>query len=327
MKTKARQDEIYRALRTSIERGEFPAHARLPSVRILARRFSASANTVSKAFSRLMESGLCTAQRGVGVFVSSPGLRRVGVLAAEDDGAAACERALRAHCQQDGLAVLRAPLERGRADDRLIARIDEQCQGVIAVGQLHEELLERLMAMRRPLVVVGSTPLRARVSSVAGNPFRSGYLAGRHLMRAGLRRIAVVGRRDGDGRLSADSVAERAGVRCACLEDAWTIDPALSFADIADLAERLPTLSAPPDAAVLPASVADAAADLLGRGVERIVIGDDQLLERARRPTVIAWRRAELAELAIAELRRLAADPAAMPRRLLAAGELHESVH
>jgi DNA-binding GntR family transcriptional regulator len=61
-KEKASQEEIYRVMRSDIEAGSYPASTRLPSVRTLAKRFSASPNTISKVVSRLMESGLCTAR-------------------------------------------------------------------------------------------------------------------------------------------------------------------------------------------------------------------------------------------------------------------------
>jgi DNA-binding GntR family transcriptional regulator len=70
-KEKASQEEIYRVMRQDIEAGSYPASTRLPSVRTLAKRFSASPNTISKVVSRLMESGLCTARRGVALFVRS----------------------------------------------------------------------------------------------------------------------------------------------------------------------------------------------------------------------------------------------------------------
>ena len=57
-KEKASQEEIYRVMRADIEAGGYPASSRLPSVRTLAKRFSASPNTISKVVSRLMESGL-----------------------------------------------------------------------------------------------------------------------------------------------------------------------------------------------------------------------------------------------------------------------------
>src|SRR5687768_15093077 len=71
VKEKASQEDIYRVMRSDIEAGGYPASSRLPSVRTLAKRFQASPNTISKVVSRLMESGLCTARRGVGLFVRS----------------------------------------------------------------------------------------------------------------------------------------------------------------------------------------------------------------------------------------------------------------
>jgi DNA-binding GntR family transcriptional regulator len=55
VKEKASQEEIYRVMRADIEAGSYPASSRLPSVRTLAKRFSASPNTISKVVSRLMD--------------------------------------------------------------------------------------------------------------------------------------------------------------------------------------------------------------------------------------------------------------------------------
>ena len=83
-KDKANQEEIYRAMRQDIEGGTYPASSRLPSVRTLAKRFNASPNTISKVVSRLMESGLCTARRGVGLFVRSLPTRKLTLLVGND---------------------------------------------------------------------------------------------------------------------------------------------------------------------------------------------------------------------------------------------------
>ncbi|MDA3960157.1 MAG: winged helix-turn-helix domain-containing protein, partial [Planctomycetota bacterium] len=79
-KDKASQEEIYRQMRQDIENGKYPSSTRLPSVRTLAKRFNASPNTISKVVSRLMESGLCTARRGVGLFVRSLPTRKLTLL-------------------------------------------------------------------------------------------------------------------------------------------------------------------------------------------------------------------------------------------------------
>src|SRR3954469_10008000 len=112
-KEKASKEEIYRVMRADIEAGGYPASSRLPSVRTLARRFSASPNTISKVVSRLMESGLCQAKRGVGLFVRSLPNRKltllVGSTAGEpkDDFFGQVERRINERCRADGIELER----------------------------------------------------------------------------------------------------------------------------------------------------------------------------------------------------------------------------
>jgi DNA-binding transcriptional MocR family regulator len=57
------------ALRSSIERGDLPAGARLPAERVLARALSLSRTTVVLAYGRLREQGLLESHQGSGTWV------------------------------------------------------------------------------------------------------------------------------------------------------------------------------------------------------------------------------------------------------------------
>ena len=120
-KEKASQEEIYRVMRADIEAGSYPASTRLPSVRTLAKRFSASPNTISKVVSRLMESGLCTARRGVGLFVRSLPNRKLTLLVGSnypeprDDFYGHVERRIQERCQADGIEIERYHITIGAA--------------------------------------------------------------------------------------------------------------------------------------------------------------------------------------------------------------------
>src|SRR5947209_236297 len=66
----SRYQRIYRALRERILRGEYPAGARLPATRELARDLKVSRNVVLLAYEELISEGYCTARVGSGTVVS-----------------------------------------------------------------------------------------------------------------------------------------------------------------------------------------------------------------------------------------------------------------
>jgi DNA-binding transcriptional MocR family regulator len=63
-------DQLVHGMSTLIESGRFAEGARLPSIRLLARRAGVSPFTVSVAFERLLARGLIESRRGSGYFVA-----------------------------------------------------------------------------------------------------------------------------------------------------------------------------------------------------------------------------------------------------------------
>ncbi len=338
VKEKASQEEIYRVMRADIEAGSYPASSRLPSVRTLAKRFSASPNTISKVVSRLMESGLCTARRGVGLFVRSLPNRKltllVGSTSAEvkDDFYGYIERKLVERCQADGIEIERYHITPGDpAYGPDVDRIRRPGRVILCIGLAHEPHLKQLADLRRPMLVVGTSPCRCNASSVVAHSFRSGYLAARHLIRKGCRRIAFIGRvREVRGVTlpEAESMKELAGVHCAFMEETLPMHGELVFNDIAHVPSRAAQLKEPPDAVIMPdieGVAAIQALKSLGGKCERVVIGDERVLDWAKRPTAVITRRDELVDLAASELHRLLDEQRNSHRAYVVDGEIVES--
>ncbi|GDY13806.1 hypothetical protein LBMAG53_26840 [Planctomycetota bacterium] len=336
-KEKASQEEIYRIMRSDIEAGNYPASSRLPSVRTLAKRFTASPNTISKVVSRLMESGLCTARRGVGLFVRSLPNRKltllVGTTSAEpkDDFYGQVEKRIGERCAADGIEIERYHIQAGDPPyGPDVDRIRKPGRVILCIGLSHEPHLKQLADLRRPMLVLGCAPSRCNASSIVPNSFRSGYLAARHLIRKGCRRIAFIGRvREVRGVTlpEPESLKELSGVQSAFWEDALPLHSELLFKDLSEVPARAGQLKEMPDGLIMPdnGSVeAVQAVKALGQRLERVIIGDDRMLELSRRPAAVVVRRDEMVELALMELHRLLDEQTKSHRSMQVDGDLHE---
>ncbi len=337
-KEKASQEEIYRVMRADIEAGSYPASTRLPSVRTLAKRFSASPNTISKVVSRLMESGLCTARRGVGLFVRSLPNRKLTLLVGSnfpeprDDFYGHVERRIQERCQADGIEIERYHIT---ASDPAygpdVDRIRRPGRVILCIGLTHEPHLKQLADLRRPMLIIGCAPSRCNASSIVPNSFRSGYLAARHLIRKGCRKIAFIGRvREVRGVTlpEAESLKELAGVQCAFMEDTLPLNPDFIFNDISQVPARAAALKELPDAVIMPDQEgveAVQALKALGNKLERVVLGDDRVLERVKRPAAVVVKREDVVELAVMELHRLLDEQRTSHRAFVVDSELHEA--
>jgi len=339
-KEKASQEEIYRIMRSDIEAGGYPASSRLPSVRTLAKRFSASPNTISKVVSRLMESGLCTARRGVGLFVRSLPNRKLTLLVnatseqPRDDFYGHVERRIAERCQADGIEIERYHIAAGDPPyGPDIDRIRRPGRVILCIGLSHEPHLKQLADLRRPMLVIGCAPSRCTASSIVPNSFRSGYLAARYLIRKGCRRIAFIGRMRevrGVHLPEAESLMEFAGMQCAFMEDTLPLHSELVFNDISQVPGRATALKEMPDAVIMPEGdgvEAIQALKALGAKLERVVIGDDRILERPKRPAAVAIKREEVVELALLELHRLLDEQTKSHRSYVVDGELHDALN
>jgi DNA-binding LacI/PurR family transcriptional regulator len=335
IKEKASQEDIYRVMRTDIEAGSYPASSRLPSVRTLAKRFSASPNTISKVVSRLMESGLCTARRGVGLFVRSlPNRKRTLLVGSphpepKDDFYGQIERRINERCVADGIELERYHIQPGDpAYGPDVDRIRKPGRVIVTIGLVHEPHLKQIADLRRPLLVIGAAPCRSNASSIVPNSFRSGYLAARHLIRKGCRRIAFIGRvREVRGVTLPDpeSLKELAGVQAAFREDSLPVYPELIFNDCAQVNVRAASLKELPDAVIMPDSDSVdtvQAIKALGSKLERVVFADDRILDKSKHPAAVVIRRDDLVDLALGELNRLLDEQSKSHRTMMVDGEL-----
>ena len=200
---------------------------------------------------------------------------------------------------------------------------------ILCLGLTHEPHLKQLADLRRPMLVVGCAPNRSNASSIVANSFRAGYLAGRHLVKKGCRRIAFIGRQRevrGVNLPEAESLKELAGMQCACMEDGLRIHPELIFSDVSQVAAR--QIGEPADGVVMPDSEGVEAIQVmkaLGPKAERVVIGDDRILERARRATAVVVKREDVVELVLSEMNRLLDEQTKSHRSLVVDGEFHEA--
>lgn len=336
-KEKASQEEIYRTMRHDIEGGEFPASSRLPSVRTLAKRFNASPNTISKVVSRLMEAGLCSARRGVGLFVRSLPSRKLTLLTTstsrkpDDDLYGWIENRMAERLAAEGIEIDRYHTT---ADDPpygpSLDRVRALGRVVVTMGCNHEPHLKAVGDLHRPTLCIGHAPNRAAVSAIVPNSFRSGYLAARHLIKGGARRIAYIGRVRRIRQVSlpeAESLKELAGVQAAFIEEGMNLRHELIFPELASVSERAGDLKELPDAVIMPAGEGVEviqALKALGNKLQRVVIGDDRILDKAKRPTAVVYRREDMAELASLEIMRLFGEDRRGSRSFMVDSELVE---
>jgi len=285
-----------------------------------------------------MESGLCTARRGVGLFVRSLPNRKltllVGSVHAEpkDDFYGQIERRITERCTADGIELERYFIQPGDpAYGPDVDRVRKPGRVIVTIGLVHEPHLKQIADLRRPLLVIGAAPCRSNASSIVPNSFRSGYLAARHLIRKGCRKIAFVGRvREVRGVTLPDpeSLKELAGVQAAFREDSLPVYPDFIFNDCAQGISRVPTLTEMPDAVIMPDSDSVdtvQAVKALGSKIERVVFADDRISEKAKHPAAVVIRREDLVDLALGELNRLLEEQTKNHRTMMVDGELIEA--
>lgn len=335
-KDKASQEDIYRAMRKDIEQGSYPASSRLPSVRTLAKRFSASPNTISKVVSRLMESGLCTARRGVGLFVRGLPNRKLTVIYGHPEGPG--EDGLENHleCQlaerlkHSGIEIEKMYVT---ADDApygpSVEKIRKPGRLIITLACTHEPYLKQVSDLRRPLLIIGHAPNRSSASSIVINSFKAGYLAARHLLKKGCRTIIYVGRvrRIRQVKVTeSESLKELAGAQFACIEDGLSPNSIVAFSDMEEAAAKGAAIGRPADGLISGNDQGVAtvqAIKAIGGKVERVIIGDDRILEQTRHPAAVVFRREELVGTVLAEVNRMVEEQRTPDRCITIDCDLH----
>jgi hypothetical protein len=126
----------------------------------------------------------------------------------------------------------------------------------------------------------------------------------------------------------AESLKELAGMQCACMEDGLRIHPELIFSDLSQVAARMGAGTEQADGVVMPDAEGVEviqALKAIGPKAERVAIGDDRILERARRPTAVVVKREDVVELVLSEMNRLLDEQTKSYRSLVVDCELHEA--
>jgi len=338
-KDKASQEDIYRQMRQDIEGGVYPSSTRLPSVRTLAKRFKASPNTISKVVSRLMESGLCTARRGVGLFVRSLPTRKMTLLVGstetepEEGFMGRIESGLRERLAAEGIEIERYHITpEDPSYGPAVERIRRPGRVILCIGLNHEPHLKALSELRRPMLIIGHSPSRSNASSIVQNSFRSGYLAARYLIKKGFRKIAFVGRVKRIRQVilpESESLKELAGVQCAIQEEGMTLYPENIFRDIEEASEAIAQMATLPDGLIIPDSDDVMSLKVRKNFVDKsniVIIGNDSILKKMKHPTAVVVHQDHIIELAVAEILRLLGEQRVPARAYLIDTELHDEV-
>lgn len=224
-------------LRESIVAGEYRAGSRLPSEAELVRRFGVSRMTIVKAIKELQQTGLVTRRVGSGTYVTpqtSQSSRLFGLLIPElgqteifepiCQGMASYQGVNR-HSLLWGNSVGEGHPKEQAAEELCHQYIAQRVSGVffapLELSATKDEVNRRIVASLDragiPVVLldrcVEQYPKRSQYDLVGIDNRRTGYAATMHLVKAGARRIAFLGKK-----LSASTVEARiAGYREALI--------------------------------------------------------------------------------------------------------------
>ncbi|MCZ7646485.1 MAG: GntR family transcriptional regulator [Planctomycetota bacterium] len=191
-------------IRREIVEGHWKPGDALMPVRKLCKQLGINRVTADQAIRDLIGEGLLHSERGRGVFVEDISPFRVGVVSkARDDGAlpasgyAAMQRAALEVLAAKNVQALVLGQEEGAKSGKfgppLGPILGADVDAYLPIGIQHEEYLGALVATGRPVVALDAAPLAQSFDGVVLDAFRTGYLATRHLLELGHRRILYVG--------------------------------------------------------------------------------------------------------------------------------------
>lgn len=196
--------QIERQLRQQIEDGLFTPRQALPSVRRLADALAVNHLTVRRAIGNLVAEGLLVSSAGSGTYVKEPSLRGTTLaLVIDMDGteqpvrvAAGARQALEA----EGINLdVRSDHEDDTVQAREVDRLaDDGTKGALIQhfgGPLGARAILRKAFAGFPVVLVLSGIADVPISSVTLDFDHGAFLATRHLIERGRRRIAIIGNR------------------------------------------------------------------------------------------------------------------------------------
>lgn len=204
-------------LRQRIAAGELAPGSLLPSLRELAAEHRASLTTVSQAAQQLVREGLVAAEprRGFRIAARAEDGRPVAFVTGQPDAPQAWERyasELR-QCVQEAADAQAMPVLGIGSGGRSRAEILRQVRDAGAWGVLTDDagLLPGLRAAGLPTVLIDAAWPEADADAVMQGDYVGGWLAAKHLLDSGLRRIGWLGPLTRDGH----SLARHAGAAAA----------------------------------------------------------------------------------------------------------------
>jgi LacI family transcriptional regulator len=345
-------NEVFEALKREILAGKYDADMRLPSEMSLARRFGVSRPTVSRATLDLKREGLIVTRKGAPSAITRFAQNATGALGLVVPGESYAEifrpldRQLERLADRAGWDLIRGeikgsnPKVRAREARRLAYKFaKERVCGVFFqpieflkdAAKASEEVVRYFEKAGIAVVLldydIAPPPERSRYDIVGIDNVAAGLAIGRHLLRAGAKRIAFLHRPN-----AAPTVTNRMrGVASAVVENggSWSLKENVLFADPENRHAVVKFLkSGLPDAFVAGNDVAAAVLGetlaKIGRGAERIrLVGFDDVEVAAKLGlTTVRQPLNAIADAALQTLVSRIKAPYLPPRTILLDAEL-----
>ncbi|MFB3777619.1 MAG: GntR family transcriptional regulator [Bryobacteraceae bacterium] len=208
---------IFQALRSAIDGGTYGVGARLPSEHEMVRSYGASRVTVIRALQELRSQGYIERRAGSGTFVSASRAKRLSFgLLIPDLGeteifepicrAMASSQQAESHSLVWGRTLSSATATLADAEEVCSRMISNKVSGVFFApvegnsekDALNEAIASALSEAQIPIVLLDRDiyqfPRRSRFDVVGIDNRRAGFVAAKHLLEAGCRRVAFLGR-------------------------------------------------------------------------------------------------------------------------------------
>ncbi len=192
---------IAELIETQIDEGVHPVGAKLPSERDLARKYGLSHMTVNKALASLVDRKILKRVYGNGTYVSRPrrniSSRTIGIAAEIADEAQhpLFAKTLPFFQEKGYITTVFNIFNTEALKQRLLSFLDEKPSALLVDGSalLPFEILKEIHR-RTPLVFFHrfETSSRFKTARILSDYQRGGYLAARHLLTQGRRKIVIL---------------------------------------------------------------------------------------------------------------------------------------
>jgi GntR family transcriptional regulator of arabinose operon len=224
-------------LREQINRSVLHPGDRLPSLSELCAQYDTSLGTVNRALGILEQDGLIVRVNGSGVFVTEPTTSRetksdkplLGLIIPFCHGEffSPIIQAVQKECRAAGyLLIVANSLNDEALEAQLLQQLSNQTDGlcVMPCGPGNQAAFAALLEQRTPFVLLDRQVEGLKVSLVSTDNERGGYLATRHLLDSGCRRVYTIGKTSARISTLRDRIV---GFRRALTEAGVPFDPSL----------------------------------------------------------------------------------------------------